>query len=102
MTVYIEQDRIHDLLVEFQNSPMSIRVLDFEMAKPLDAREEAQEGADEAAFAGAMAAAWAAGMGMGGGPAWAARCWPVRHVHGRHGLRVAIAAAAGAPPTARP
>jgi hypothetical protein len=34
VSVYVEQDRIPDFLVEFQNSPMNIEVLDFAMFKP--------------------------------------------------------------------
>ncbi len=34
LAVYVEQDRIPDLLVEFQNSPMNIEVLEFSMQKP--------------------------------------------------------------------
>ncbi len=35
MTVLIDQDHIQDLLVEMENSPMSIQVMDFELARPL-------------------------------------------------------------------
>ena len=54
LTVYIEQDRIPDLLIELRNSPMSIRVLDFEMVTPLAPVKKPRKGADEAAFAGSM------------------------------------------------
>ena len=54
LTVYVEQDRIPDLLVELRNSPMSIRVLDFEMITPLVPVKKPRKGADESAFAGAM------------------------------------------------
>ena len=66
MTVYIEQDRIPDLLVELRNSPMSIRVLDFEMGTPLVPVKKPKKGADASAFLGAMGAARGAG-GMRGG-----------------------------------
>ena len=32
MTVLIDQDRVQDFLVELENSPMSIQVMDFELA----------------------------------------------------------------------
>ena len=57
LTVYIEQDRIPDLLIELRNSPMSIRVLDFEMTTPLAPVRKPKKGSDEAAFAGAMTGA---------------------------------------------
>jgi hypothetical protein len=34
VSVYIEQTRIPDLIVGFQNSPMTVQVLDFEMKRP--------------------------------------------------------------------
>jgi len=34
MSVLIEQNRIQDLLVALENSPMTVQVMDFEMAKP--------------------------------------------------------------------
>jgi hypothetical protein len=34
LSVYIDQNRIPDLIVGFQNSPMTIQVLDFEMQRP--------------------------------------------------------------------
>ena len=34
MSVLIDQDHIQDLLVELENSPMSIQVMDFEMQRP--------------------------------------------------------------------
>ena len=34
MSVLIDQDHIQDLLVEFENSPMSIQVMDFELQRP--------------------------------------------------------------------
>src|SRR5262249_11047636 len=34
MSVLIEQDRIQDLLVELENSPMAIQVMEIEMSKP--------------------------------------------------------------------
>ena len=34
LTVLIDQDRIQDLLIELENSPMSIQVMDFELARP--------------------------------------------------------------------
>ena len=34
MTVLIDQDHVQDLLVELENSPMSIQVKDFELQRP--------------------------------------------------------------------
>jgi hypothetical protein len=34
MTVLIDQDRVQEFLVELENSPMSIQVMDFELARP--------------------------------------------------------------------
>ena len=34
MTVLIDQDHVQDFLVELENSPMSIQVMDFELARP--------------------------------------------------------------------
>jgi hypothetical protein len=34
MTVLIDQDHVQDLLVELENSPMSIQVMDFELQRP--------------------------------------------------------------------
>ena len=34
MTVLIDQDHVQDLLVELENSPMSIEVKDFELQRP--------------------------------------------------------------------
>ncbi len=66
MSVYIEQDRIPDLLVEFRNSPMSIRVLDFEMRRPKAPVKKPQKGEESAAFSGQMGEGRGRG-GMGGG-----------------------------------
>jgi hypothetical protein len=55
LSVYIEQDRIPDLLVAFRNSPMTIRVLDFEMRRPRSAVKKPKKGEESESFAGAMA-----------------------------------------------
>jgi hypothetical protein len=34
MTVLVDQDRVQDFLVELENSPMSIQVMDFELQRP--------------------------------------------------------------------
>ena len=34
MSVLLDQNDIQDYLVAFENSPMSIQIMDFEMAKP--------------------------------------------------------------------
>ena len=34
MTVLIDQDRIQDFLVELENSPMSIQVMDIDLHRP--------------------------------------------------------------------
>ena len=50
MTVLIDQDHIQDLLIEMENSPMSIQVMDFELARPLSHVTKPEKGT--AAFGG--------------------------------------------------
>jgi hypothetical protein len=57
LTVLIDQDRVQDLLVELENSPMSIQVMDFELQRS-PSRVTKPEKGTQSAFAG---------MGMGGG-----------------------------------
>lgn len=58
VAVYIDQSRIPDLLVGFQNSPMTVQVLDFEMLRPASRVKKPAVG--DAQPANMM------GMGMGG------------------------------------
>ena len=43
MTVLIDQDHVQDLLIELENSPMSIQVKDFELQRPTLAGHQARE-----------------------------------------------------------
>jgi len=51
MSVLIQQDHIQDFLVELENSPMSIQVMDFEMQRPETRVTKPEKGA-EGSFAG--------------------------------------------------
>jgi len=51
MSVLIDQDHIQDLLVELENSPMSIQVMDFELQRPSSRVAKPEKGA-MANFAG--------------------------------------------------
>jgi hypothetical protein len=51
MSVFIDQDHIQDFLVELENSPMSIQVMDFEMQRPETRVIKPEKGA-ETSFAG--------------------------------------------------
>ena len=44
LTVLIDQDHVQDLLVELENSPMSIEVKDFELQRPTSRSDQAREG----------------------------------------------------------
>ena len=57
MSVLIDQDHIQDFLVELENSPMSIQVMDFELQRPRARVTKPEKGADAATSA---AMAWAA------------------------------------------
>ncbi len=56
--LYIEQERIPALLVEFQNSPMDIKVKDFELKPPTTPVVKPMKGADDSNFS--------MGLGIGG------------------------------------
>ena len=58
ITVLIDQDRVQDFLVELENSPMSIQVMDFELQRPTARVAKPEKGAD---------ASGRCGMGMMGG-----------------------------------
>jgi len=60
VTVLIDQDHIQDFLVELENSPMSIQVMDIDLHRP-ETRVTKPEKGDVAAGGFGM------GMGMGGG-----------------------------------
>lgn len=55
LTVLIDQDRIQDLLIELENSPMSIQVMDFELARPHSKVAKPEKGTTPfGGFAGGM------------------------------------------------
>jgi len=59
MTVLIEQDHVQDFLVELENSPMSIQVMDFELLRPTARVAKPEKGSESA---GGFSSG---GMGMG-------------------------------------
>ncbi len=59
MTVLIDQDHVQDLLVELENSPMSIQVMDFELQRPMTRVTKPEKGVMQSGGYGGM-------MGMGG------------------------------------
>jgi len=61
MTVLIDQDRVQDFLIELENSPMSIQVMDFELRRPQARVVKPEKGAE---FAGGGPGGM---MGMMGG-----------------------------------
>ena len=64
MTVLIDQDHVQDFLVELENSPMSIQVMDFELERPTARVAKPEKGAEPVGgFGGGMGM----GMMMGGG-----------------------------------
>lgn len=54
VSVLIDQRRMLDLLAAFENSPMSIRVVDFEMSRPQQRVQKPVKGEDNPVFAGGM------------------------------------------------
>ncbi len=54
LTVLIDQDRVQDLLIELENSPMSIQVMEFELRRPRSKVTKPEKGATNEV-----------GMGMG-------------------------------------
>jgi hypothetical protein len=58
MTVLVEQDRVQDLLVEMENSPMSIQVKDLELERPSSQVKKPEKGDSNAGMGMMM------GMGM--------------------------------------
>jgi hypothetical protein len=58
VTVLIDQDRVQDFLVELENSPMAIQVMDFELQRPTARVTKPEKGADSSSMG--------MGMGMGG------------------------------------
>ena len=59
MTVLIDQDHVQDLLVELENSPMSIQVKDFELQRPTARVVKPEKGAAQSGGYGARWVAWA-------------------------------------------
>ncbi len=59
MTVLIDQEHVQDLLVELENSPMSIQVMDFELERPSTRVTKPEKGETPASMGMGM------GMGMG-------------------------------------
>ena len=62
MSVLIDQDRVQDFLVELENSPMSIQVMDFDLQRPTARVTKPEKGATQ--FGGMMGQM---GMGQMGG-----------------------------------
>ncbi len=65
VTVLIDQDRVQDLLVELENSPMSIQVKEFELSRPLMKVAKPEKG-DAAASFGMFGGGGGRMGGMGG------------------------------------
>ncbi len=60
ISVLVDQDRVQDLLVEMENSPMSIQVMDFELQRPAAKITKPEKGAAQSGgYGGEMG-----GMGM--------------------------------------
>ena len=76
MSVLIDQDHIQDFLVELENSPMSIQVMDFEMQRPETRVTKPEKGAENsfAGYGGMMGGGYGGMMQMMMGgrrvPAW--------------------------------
>jgi hypothetical protein len=67
LTVLIDQDRIQDLLIELENSPMSIQVMDFELARPHSKVAKPEKGTTPfGGFAGGMDSMMSSMMMRGG------------------------------------
>jgi hypothetical protein len=67
MTVLIDQDHVQDLLVELENSPMSIQVKDFELQRPTVRVVKPEKGTAPGDFgAGGMMGMGSMGRGMRG------------------------------------
>jgi hypothetical protein len=64
LSVLIEQDRIQDLLVALENSPMSIQVKDFELQRPSSkvTKPEKGQGANFGGYASSMMSSMMGGM----------------------------------------
>ena len=62
LTVLIDQDHVQDLLVELENSPMSIQVMEFELQRPHSRVTKPEKGA-ATAFAGGGEGMMMGGMG---------------------------------------
>jgi hypothetical protein len=63
MSVLIDQDHIQDFLVELENSPMSIQVMDFEMQRPESRVSKPEKGAENSmAGYGGMMGGYGSGM----------------------------------------
>ncbi len=65
LTVYIEQDRVADLLAACKNSPMPINVKDFQMMRPRFPVRKPRKGQGSGNFAGLMGAGRGMGLGRG-------------------------------------
>jgi hypothetical protein len=64
LTVLIDQDHVQDLLIELENSPMSIEVKEFELRRPPSKVSKPEKGASEAGMG--MGMGMSMGMGMMG------------------------------------
>jgi hypothetical protein len=69
MSVLVDQDRYQDFLVELENSPMSIQVMDIELQKPTSRVTKPEKGANQSfsAYGDMMMGGMMRGMRMGMG-----------------------------------
>jgi hypothetical protein len=65
ITVLIDQDHVQDLLVELENSPMSIQVMDFELEKPSSRVTKPEKGEQPGGMSGMGMGSMSMMMGMG-------------------------------------
>jgi hypothetical protein len=72
ITVLIDQDRVQDFLVELENSPMAIQVMDFELLRPSARVVKPEKGGDASGSIG-MSMMGGMGGGIGGMGAYAGR-----------------------------
>ncbi|APW63465.1 hypothetical protein [Paludisphaera borealis] len=72
MTVLIDQDHVQDLLVELENSPMAIEVMDFELRRPESRVVKPEKGVAPMGYSGGMMGGMMGSMmgrgGMRSGP----------------------------------
>jgi hypothetical protein len=67
LSVLIDQERIPDLLVEFQNSPMNVQVLECEVTRPKERVRKPEAGEAQGTFVSGYGGGYGRSMGMLGG-----------------------------------